>query len=118
MPATPSTDRTLSIPSDSGAVFRVGLPAFPAKAPTDLLDYAFDWTAWFADEPGDSISQATIAISPADMTLYGAPVVNGLAVTFWPSGGSLAGRYTASCTLVTENGRTVTRSGTIYVVAR
>lgn len=114
----PSTDRTLVILPDSETVFRVGLPTFPPKSPVDVLDFTFDWTRWFCDEPGDSIVTAEVTYQPTGMDNLQPVLVSGCAVSFWPSAGAVPIRYTANCELQTAFGRQVVRSGTIYVINR
>lgn len=116
MSYTASTDRTITILPDSATTFQLGLPAFPPRAPTDFLDYTFDWSAWFAEEPNDSIASAVVTYFPTDMLNGEALTVSGLSVIFWPASGFAPIRYTATCQLTTALGRTVSKSGTLYVI--
>lgn len=87
--------------------------SFPAKSPSDVLDYAVDFADFLAD---DTITNAVITVSPSDMTVSNI-TWTGTNVSFWLSAGDLDVRYTVSVTITTNGGRTATRSEKLDVAA-
>lgn len=89
-----------------------GLPSI-TKAPTELLDYTFDFTAWLA-EIGDTISSHTVTLSPSGPTITQHANTT-TAVTAWVSGGTAGTSYTLTSQITTAGGRTASRSILITV---
>ena len=87
----------------------------PVKSPDAVLDYAFDFSAWLATN--ETISSATITV-PTGITLAQGASINGGVVTFWLSGGSAFNSYLISCEVVTNQGRTDSRSFTLQCQQR
>ncbi len=91
------------------------LPAplsWPAKDPSDVLDYQFDVRAAFVGNESDHIANVNATINPngpGDLMLNSA-VGDGYAAVFWFSGGQPGIIYTVQITVGTANGRTIGRS--------
>lgn len=83
------------------------LATIPAKDPTAILDYAFDFTAWLATN--ETITSATVTV-PTGITLYQPASPSNGVVTFWLSGGSAGNSYLIECEIQTNQGRTDSRS--------
>lgn len=82
---------------------------WPDKDPSDVLDYAVDWSAVLAQaSPADAISSVTWVV-PSGLTAGAQSVVGGNSV-IWLSGGVAGTDYTLTCRIVTTGGRTVERS--------
>lgn len=87
------------------------------KDPNSVLDYSWDWTEWLAATlDGDTITSHTI-------TVAGGLVVNSSShdqhiVTAFLSAGTLGLRATATCRVVTVNGRTEDRTIYLYIRER
>ncbi|MGH7074464.1 MAG: hypothetical protein ACREFD_09735 [Stellaceae bacterium] len=82
-------------------------PSYGGKPAVAFLDYAYSFADEIAaNEPGDTISVATVAIEPADGSL-GASMVAGVAgvVTFWLSEGIPGTTYTLPVTARMTSGR-------------
>jgi hypothetical protein len=100
----------------SDQVLIVGGKARILKDPDARLDYYWDWTDWFAELVGDSISGATV-LPDADGGLvvetvtYDAFIVKAII-----SGGVAGARAVATCRITTVQGRTEDRS--IYMSIR
>lgn len=77
-------------------------------------DYALDFSAWLAIEPGDTIQGATVTVSPAGMMLIGVPVVFGGQVTQRLSGGVSGVDYSLTFTIATVLGRQAIRLAMLY----
>jgi hypothetical protein len=82
--------------------------------PDDVLDYAFDWSAWL---DLDAIATSIWASTPAGLTLASPSHLDGVA-RVWISGGTLGASYLVTNTLTTAGGRTVSRSFWLDVVNR
>lgn len=86
------------------------------KDPNSVLDYSWDWTEWLSTLNGDTISTA-------DVTVTGGLTVNlvghdSVFVTAWLAGGTVNGRATATCRIVTVGGRTEDRTIYLYIRER
>ena len=95
------------------------LPTWPAKDPTDVLDYAFDIAPMLSGNPGDSIATLDVAIAPSnpgDLSLASA-AVDGLRCVLWLQGGQSGTAYTVTLKIGTQNGRVVARSVMLPVIA-
>lgn len=86
--------------------------AWPAKDPTDVLDYLFDVSAAFAGNDGDGIASLDVAITPrqpGDLTLQSA-VADGPVAVLWLTGGQAGTTYTVTIAITSGSGRSVSRS--------
>ena len=93
--------------------------SWPAKDPSDILDYEFDVRSAFVGNEGDHIASVNATISPSgagDLTLNSA-VADGYCAVFWFSGGQPGVIYTVQITVMTANGRTIGRSVLLPVLA-
>lgn len=94
-----------------------GIPII-AKAPGAVLDYTEDWAA-----TGDSWLATNETINSASW-VYDAGITNdhtsltATTATIWLSGGTVGVSYLVSCTIVTNQGRTDTRSFRVGVAVR
>lgn len=83
------------------------------KDPSDVLDYAVDWTAWLA---GDTITSVTWTIPAGLMQVTESHTAT--TATVWLSGGTAGAAYVAACRVTTAGGRTAERSITILCQER
>ena len=86
--------------------------SWPAKDPSDVLDYEFDVSAAFIGNEGDRIAGVSVAINPnaaGDLTLTSS-AIDGFCAVLWLSAGQPSVVYTVQITVVSANGRTVGRS--------
>ncbi len=93
--------------------------AWPEKDPGDTLDYVFDITPALTGNPGDTINNLDITVSPAnpgDLTLVSA-AADGACIVLWLSGGQSQTVYTVTVTVGTTAGRVLARSIALPVVA-
>lgn len=79
------------------------------KDPDAVLDWAFDWTSWLADN--ETISSHTVTV-PDGLTRDSDTESSGV-VTVWLSGVTAGTEYRVSCLVVTSAGRTDERTITI-----
>jgi hypothetical protein len=87
----------------------------PAKAPSEVLPYAAEFTQFLGT--GDVIETATVTIVPSDMTAT-MPTIAGMVLTTFVSGGTIGVAYELSFHISTNAGFVVQRSGTINVEDR
>ena len=95
------------------------LPAWPAKDPADVLDYAFDIAPALCGNPGDGIATLDVGIepgNPGDLSLASA-AADGLRCVLWLQGGQPGTVYTVTLRIGTQNGRVLARSVRLPVVA-
>jgi hypothetical protein len=78
------------------------------KDPNAVLDYSWDWAAWLAEVPGDAIASYDVTVE-SGITLQ-SDAVAGAIVTAWIAGGTAGQRLSATCRIVTTDGRTDDRS--------
>jgi hypothetical protein len=92
----------------------VALLYFDAKAPSDVLDYIWDFGAspWLVGS--DTIITASVTVSPTGLSI-GVVTHDSTTVTGWLGGGVAATEYTVSANIVTAQGRTASRSAVLYV---
>jgi hypothetical protein len=113
----PSTARTIVLdgftPVPRGTIPAVPSPlSWPAKDPSDVLDYKFDVAAALVGNLGDRISSVSVVINPnaaGDLALVSS-AADGCCAVFWFSGGQASTIYTVQITVVTVNGRTIGRT--------
>ena len=113
----PSSSRRIVLdgflPVPRGTVITTPTPlSWPAKDPSDVLDYEFNIAAALLGNEGDSIATITAAISPdatGDLVLNSS-YADGLNAVFWFASGQSGTLYTVQITVVTVNGRTIGRA--------
>ena len=83
------------------------------KDPEAVLDYAFDWSAWLAEDE---------TVASQDVTATGVTVesdsTDGRIVSVRLSGGVAGRRASVKCEVTTSRGQTDQRTLTVYVVDR
>lgn len=84
------------------------------KDPAAVLDYAWDWTAWLANE--ETIVAHTV--TPAEGITVSSTAEAAGVVTAWLSGGSVGASYALTCRVTTSQGRTDERTIRITVRER
>ena len=69
--------------------------AWPTKGPDAVLDYAYDFAPDMAENPGDTIVAASIAVQPSGVgeITINSIVIAGTILTVWLSGGVSGRRY-------------------------
>lgn len=95
------------------------LEAWPAKDPSDVLDYRFDIATALVGNPGDGISALDVTISPnnpGDLVLNSC-WADGTAAVLWLAGGQSGTTYTVTLIISTTIGRTLSRSVLLPVLA-
>jgi len=86
--------------------------SWPAKDPSDVLDYEFDVAAALVGNEGDAIAGVNVVISPSasgDLTLNSS-AADGTKAVFWFAAGQSGTVYVVQITIVTTNGRTIGRA--------
>ena len=83
---------------------------FFVKAPGDLLDYKFDWSAWL--QHGEVIIEAIITV-PENIILDRQSNDN-TSVTAWIGGGVVNTSHLVKCQITTNQGRINSRSINVY----
>ncbi len=85
---------------------------WPAKDPSDVLDFEFDVSAALVGNQGDGISTIDVLISPnatGDLTLT-STVADGHIAVFWFTAGQVGTIYAVQITIGTSSGRTISRA--------
>lgn len=98
---------------------RQSSPCWPAKDPSDILDYAFDITPALSGNPSDAVSTLDVSIepgNPGDLSLASA-AADGLRCVLWLQNGIAGTVYTVTLKIGTQNGRILARSVLLPVVA-
>ena len=119
----PSTSRLLALDGfcfyPRGGSFSPPQPlAWPAKDPTETLDYTLDISGAVAGNVGDAIANLDIAIAPSnpgDLTLMSSSA-NGCQAILWLTGGFAGTTYQVTVTAGTNNGRIIARTVNLPVV--
>jgi hypothetical protein len=91
---------------------------WPAKDPSDTLDYVFDISQALAGNEGDAIATLDVAISPAnpgDLTLVSASADGDQAI-LWLSAGFAGTTYLVTINVSTNNGRAIGRTVSLPVL--
>ena len=104
-------DAFVPVPRGSSVVAPPPL-IWPAKDPTDVLDYQFDIAPAMVGNDGDAIATLDVTIDPSnpgDLTLNNAQADGNVAV-LWLAGGQAGSVYTVTMVITTINGRTIQRS--------
>jgi hypothetical protein len=84
---------------------------WPAKDPSDVLDYEFDVSAAVLGNEGDMITGVTASVTPnatGDLVINSVSL-DGSVVVFWFAGGQAGTTYVVQATLTTSAGRTIGR---------
>ena len=92
---------------------------WPAKDPSDMLDYEFDIASVLAGNDGDVIGAVNVSISPAGASANSAGGIGGLVansvaadgslVVIWFAGGTAGTVYAVQISVGTSSGRTINR---------
>ena len=110
----------LSAGATTSATAAAGAPlAWPAKDPTDVLDYTLDVSDALAGDTGDSIATLDVAITPnapGDLVLNSSNA-SGTTAVMWFSAGQVGATYVVSVSVGTVSGRTITRSVQLPVIS-
>ncbi len=104
-------DDFIPVPRGSTRSAPVAL-SWPAKDPSDILDYILDVSAALVGNDGDGITELDVAIAPSqpgDVTLKSV-VADGAAVILWLSSGQPGTDYTVTVSIMTGTGRSLSRS--------
>jgi hypothetical protein len=108
------------LPVPRGSVPAAPAPlTWPAKDPSDVLDYEFDMSAALAGNAGDGIASLAVAISPSatgDLVLNSS-AADGAVAVLWLAAGQAGTTYTVRITAVTQSGRTIGRAVLLPVLA-
>jgi hypothetical protein len=108
------------VPAPRGSVAAAPPPLnWPAKDPTDVLDYQFDISPAVIGNDGDTIATIDVTIvpnNPGDLALNSATADGNVAV-LWLSGGQAGTVYLLTLVITTVNGRTIQRSILLPVVS-
>jgi hypothetical protein len=91
---------------------------WPAKDPSDTLDYVFDISCALAGNSGDAIATLDVAISPSnpgDLTLN-ASSADGDQAILWFSAGFPGTTYAITVYVSTNGGRTIGRTVMLPVI--
>jgi hypothetical protein len=110
----PSESRVVAldsfVPVPRGATASASPPLnWPAKDPTDVLDYQFDISAAIVGNDSDAINTIDVTISPSspgDLAVSGIGA-DGARAVMWLSGGQSGTVYTVTFLITTVNGRTI-----------
>jgi hypothetical protein len=93
--------------------------AWPAKDPSDTLDYVFDIAPAVAGNGGDVIASLSVAVTPnapGDLIAQSLAADGTLAIV-WLAGGQPGTTYTVTLAIATASGRTIARSILLPVTA-
>jgi hypothetical protein len=120
----PSTARRVVLdgfaPVPRGVTQFVPAPlSWPAKDPSDVLDYEFDVASALTGNEGDGISGINASVTPnapGDLTITSVAADGSIAV-FWMAGGRAGTTYVVSVTVTTTSGRTLGRVVLLPVLA-
>ena len=108
------------VPVPRGATAIAAAPlSWPVKDPADVLDYQFDISRALIGNEGDSIATLDVAIFPNsadDLALISASV-DGTSAVLWLGGGQAGTIYSITLSIVTTNGRSLTRMVCLPVLA-
>lgn len=92
---------------------------WPAKDPSDILDYEFDIAAALLANSGDGIASLDVQITPnaaGDLTLSSAEADGPVAV-LWLAAGQAGTTYTVQITIGTSGGRLLSRAVLLPVLS-
>lgn len=85
------------------------------KAPSDILDYTWDWSVWLPEN--DTIAEFDFT-AEAGIVLETSPAASNTTTTAtaWIGGGTAGSSYTLTCQITTAAGRVAQNTQTINVV--
>jgi hypothetical protein len=92
---------------------------WPAKDPSDVLDYEFDFSPALIGNEGDALANVTAMVSPnatGDLAVNSI-AADGAVAVFWLSGGQAGTIYSVQVTVTTQNGRSIGRAVLLPVLA-
>jgi len=92
---------------------------WPAKDPTDVLDYQLDISPAVIGDEGDAIAALDVSIAPnepGDLSLHSA-YADGTSAVIWLAGGQVGTVYTVTLLVTTSCGRTLQRSVLLPVLS-
>ncbi len=99
------------LPLPRGAAIPAAAPlSWPAKDPSDVLDYEVDASQALLGNDGDTITSVTVAVQPPDELLPGQSFTDGQTAVVWLSGGVAGTTYVVQLTLGTGSGRVIGRA--------
>jgi hypothetical protein len=108
------------LPVPRGTVPAAPAPlVWPAKDPSDVLDYEFDISPALSGNEGDGIAGVTVSITPnavGDLTLNSS-AADGAVVVLWLAGGQAGTTYSVAITTTTQTGRIIGRAVLLPVQA-
>ena len=111
-------DSFVPVPRGSTAVAPPPLN-WPAKDPSDVLDYEFDIAPAVVGNDGDSIATLDVEVAPSnpgDLTVNSA-TTDGTKAVLWLSAGQSGTVYTVTLLITTVNGRALQRSVLLPVLS-
>lgn len=85
--------------------------SWPAKDPSDVLDYEFDVSSALVGNEGDAIANVSASVTPngtGDLAINSVSLDGAVAV-FWMSGGHAGTTYVVAVSVTTNSGRTIGR---------
>jgi hypothetical protein len=94
--------------------------AWPAKDPSDLLDFVLDMSPAVAGDEGDAIAGVSASISPSsdpDDLSVSQIGTDGLAAVLWLANGVAGTTYAVTIAAVTLSGRTIERTVSLPVIS-
>lgn len=120
----PSRARTVALdgfaPVPRGAVSTAIAPlAWPAKDPSDVLDYQLDIAAALAGNEGDAIASVAAEVTPAGEgdLVVNSVAADGAVAILWVGAGRSGIVYTVELNITTLAGRTVNRAVLLPVIS-
>ena len=92
---------------------------WPAKDPSDVLDYQFDVSPALVGNSGDAIATLDVLITPSnagDLSVLSS-AADGARAVLWLQGGVAGTTYSVTLMITTEAGRSISRSILLPVIA-
>ena len=108
------------LPVPRGTVLTTPTPlSWPAKDPSDVLDYEYNIAAALIGNEGDAIASVAVSITPnaAGDLVLNSSAADGSTAVFWFASGQSGTVYSVQITIVTVNGRTIGRAVLLPVLA-
>jgi len=111
-------DSFVPVPRGTSATIPA-LLSWPTKDPGDILDYVLDISPAIIGNDGDSISTLDILVNPSNAgdLIVQNTTTDGSRIVVWLAGGFAGTVYTVTFSLTTTNGRSLTRSVMLPVLA-
>jgi len=111
-------DSFVPVPRGAASIAAVPL-SWPAKDPADILDYQFDISRAVIGNEGDGIATLDVVIFPnlVDGLALISASVDGTCAVLWLGGGQAGTIYSVTLSIVTTNGRGLTRTVRLPVLA-